>query len=48
MFSIFDLKTNKTIGNFDPLSSKLYEISSIKIFENNVENDYKLWGEVEA
>lgn len=42
MFNIFNLKTNKTIENFDPLSSKVQDISSIKIAENNAENDYKL------
>jgi len=41
MFSIFNLKTNKTLSNFDFLNSKLYtyEISSMKIVENNENND---------
>lgn len=39
MFSIFNLKTNKTPSNFDSLKPKPSDISSIPIVENNKDND---------
>ena len=39
MFSIFNLKTNKTLSNLDSSNSKPSEISSIQIIENNEDND---------
>lgn len=39
MFSIFNLKTNKTPSNFDSLNPKPSEYLSIPIVENNEGND---------
>lgn len=39
LFSIFNLKTNKTSSNFDSLNPKPSEVSSIPIVENKKDND---------